>query len=165
MSLVGVLQEFLNSNNPQRADATSDLNSLASGGVALCTNVLSNVQADGKGQGFPECKGKLSLASAAFAANAAVYGWLLQADDGTNYESYISGTSTTTPPVARPPDFIWPVNNQTAAQIVTAWAAQGAPICAAMKLLVWNMTGVALAASGNSVNLYFNTDEILSAVN
>lgn len=154
-------QELLNANNPQRADGTTDLNSLANGGVVLCapTSALSNVQGDSKGLGYPEVKGKLSLASAAFVAPAAVYGWLLQADDGTNYETYVSGTSTSTPPVARAPDFTWAVEGATQACIKDAWAAQGAPICATLKLLIWNMTGVALAASGNSINLYFSTDQ------
>lgn len=165
MSLVGVLQEFLNANNPQRADASSDLNSLANGGSVTCTNVLSNVQADGKGQGFPEVKAKLSLAALTPVAPAAVYGWLICADDGSNYETTVT-SSTTVPPLARPPDFIWSIGVATStAQIVDAWATQGAPICATMKLVVWNVAGVALASSGNSVNLYFNTDEINSAVN
>lgn len=156
------LQELLNSNNPILAIST-DLNSLASGGVVLSTlTALSNVQADSQGLGYPEVKGKLSLASAAFVSPAAVYGWLLQADDGTNYETFVSGTSTTTPPVARAADFIWSVETPGTAQacIKDAWAAQGAVICAKIKLLVWNMTGVALASSGNTVNLYYSTDQM-----
>ena len=83
------LQELLNANNPQRADSsTSELNSLVNGGVALSAVTLSNVQSDSAGLGYPETKGKLALGSAAFTANGAVYGWLLCADDGTNYEYY-----------------------------------------------------------------------------
>lgn len=159
------LSELLNTNNPQRADSSSantDINvtgGLANGSVVLCSVVLSNIQGDSKGLGYPEVKGKLTLASAAFTSPAAAYGWLLQADDGTNYETFTSGTSTTTPPAARPPDFIWAVEGTTQQCIKDAWAAQGAPICATMKLLVWNLTGATWASSGNSVNLYFSTDQ------
>ena len=152
-------QGLLNANNPQRADGTTDLNSLASNGVKLCTVTLSNVQADGKGLGYPEVKGKLTLASAAFTQSPYIYGWLLQADDGTNYETYNTGATATTPPCARPPDFTWAVDAVTQACIRDSWAAFGAPICANMQLLIWNQTGVQLAASGNSVNLYYSTDQ------
>lgn len=156
------LKEQLSPNGAQRADsAVSELNSLASNGVVLCAPVLSNVQGDGKGDGYPEVKGKLSLGSAAFGANGAIFGWLLQADDGTNYESYITTSPSTNPPCPRPADFVWQVENATQAVIRDAWAAQGAPICANMKLLIWNATGVALAASGNSINLYYSTSQMI----
>lgn len=153
-------QALLNANNPQRADSsTSELNSLVNGGVVESAIVLSNVQGDSKGLGYPEVMGKLALGSAAFGANAAVFGWLLTANDGTNYETFASGTSTTTPPMARDPDFIWPIENVTQAAIKSVFAARGAIICATQKMLFWNMTGVTLAASGNSCNLYYLTDE------
>lgn len=152
------LQELLNANNPIRADSGTDLDSMASGGVVLCTPVLSNVQGDAAGLGYPVIKAKLSLSSAAFGANAAIYGWLLCADDATNYEYYKSGTSTTTAPVARAPDFTWPLYNVNAAQIIDAYAVRGAPICAHMKMLVWAMGGVTLG-TGNTINLYYQTDQ------
>lgn len=149
-------QQFLSPNNPIRADSsTSELNSLASGGVALSAVVLSNVPGDGAGNGFTTLKAKLSLGSVTFVAPAAVYGWLLCADDGTNYESYTTGTSTTTPPVTRSPDFVWAIYAASNAWIVDAYAAQGAPVCAKMKMCFWNMGGVTLASSGNSCNLYY----------
>lgn len=152
-------QELLNANNPIAA-LTTELDSLASNGVVLSATVVSNVQGDSAGLGYPELLGKLALGSAAFGVNAAVFGWLLQANDGTNYETYISTSPSTTPPCSRLPDFVWSIDNATQAQIRDAWAAAGAPICAKQKLLIWNNTGVALAATGNSLNFYFGTSQL-----
>lgn len=152
------LQELLNANNPISA-LTTELNSLANNGVALSGTVVSNKQGDSAGLGYPYCRAKLALGSAAFGTSAAVFGWWMSADDGTNYETSLqtSGT-TTTPPVARNPDFVWGIDNVTQASLRVVEGR--VPNCANNKLLLWNRTGVALAASGNSLNIYFYTDQL-----
>ena len=156
-------QLLLNTNNPIVAGNNTDLASLASNGVVLCASAgaFSNVKGDAAGQGYPYCRAVLHLGApgSAWTTGTAWYVWFLTEDDGSNYATAAatSGTSST-PPCSRAPDLIFPVENNTSAQVVTAECA--VPDCAAIKTLVWNNAGQTSAASGNALDLYFYTDQL-----
>lgn len=149
----------LNPYNPIRADTSgaSELNGLASGSFALCSQVLSNTQNDGQGLGYTSVTARLTVGSGAYSGSPAIYGWLLRADDGATYETFLSGLPVTNiAPKARTADFVWPIDPTPQACIVDAVATQGAPVCPAMKLLIWNQAGIQLGSGSNSVNLYYS---------
>jgi hypothetical protein len=155
-------QLLLDANNPVAVLTNTDLASLASNGIVLAAAAFSNVQADGKGLGYAYCRAKLGLGApgTAWTAGSAMYVWFETADDGTNYatSNATSGTSTT-PPCARAPDLIFPLENNTSAQIITAEGV--VPNCALIKALIWNNGGQALNAAGNTLGLFMYTDQMV----
>jgi hypothetical protein len=157
-------QLLLDSNNPVAALINSDFqpsgSPLASNGVILAATAFSNKQADSAGLGYAYCRAVLGLGgpSSAWTAGSAMYVWFLTEDDGANYATAAatSGTSST-PPCSRAPDLIFPLENNTSAQIITAEGA--VPNCAVQKALLWNNGGQAVKATGDTLNLYFYTDQ------
>lgn len=153
-----IRQGLLNTNNPIAA-VTTELNSLASNGVVLSNTVVSNIQGDTHGLGYPRVKGQLKLGSAAYTGGSIFVWFLLSRNSGTSYDSYVSTTPTTTAPSSKVPDLIFTPDAVTAVFQREIYAAFGAPICDHIKCLIWNNSGIALPSSGNSFNLYFETDE------
>lgn len=143
---------------------TSELNSLANNGVVVSAVVFSNIIGDAQGQGSDLCEAALNLGAVsvgAFAATAALYVWFLEKKDGANFETpFVSSGTTTTPPMGRAPDVIISgMANVNNAALTNLKAYGDLPICAAEKALIWNQTGQALAATGNSLFVYPQTDQ------
>lgn len=144
--------------------ATSELDSLASNGCKVSAVTFSNVIGDSQGQGSDLCEVAMNLgavSAGAFTATAAIYVWFLQKKDGTNFESaYQTTGTTTTPPVGRPADLtITDMANVSDKALTNLKAYGDLPICASIEALFWNQTGQALAATGNSVYIYPQTDQ------
>lgn len=156
----------------------NELNGLANGGVAICSGELwSNVQSIPQGSlaggGWPGyILGELYLDTppAVYVAPSAIYGWILSAYDGTNYQSIlnnmVSGGTTTTPPLPDIADFTWNLNidSSVRTQRRHVRSSRPAPICAKNYLVLWYYSAgsspPALAATNNSfVKLYFGTEQ------
>lgn len=156
--------------------ANAELNALPNNGIAICSaENWSNIQGDAQGKGYPDTiLGRLTLSAPAsvYPANAAVYAWILSAWDGTNYPEILNAltsssgstaTTSTTAPLPNAPDFVWPLNVDSAvqAQIRDAFSSRRAPYCAKNYLVVWNQSGVALATpTTDAIQLYFGTEQI-----
>ncbi len=137
---------------------TTELNSLANNAVAVssvagASGVLDN-SASAAGDGSIVGDVELTLAALGGTPTAG-YGlsvWFLRSFDGTTFEGYTSGT-TSTAPLNRPPDLVFSFGGQ---------ATPNSPIIAPdvampvghFKALAWsNGSGVALGATGNSLKI------------
>lgn len=148
----------------QLDSATSELNSLANNGVVVSVVTFSNVIGDSQGQGSDLCEAALNLgavSAGAFSATAALYVWLLEEKDGSNFETpYQSSGTTTTAPLGRAADLIISgMANVSNVALKNLKAYGDLPICGTIKALIWNQTGQALAASSNSLFIYPQTDQ------
>jgi hypothetical protein len=125
----------------------TELNALANNAVALSA-AFNNAQGQA-GSGYTLCDVELyvDFGSNSPAVSTACTVWFLMAPDGTNYEDY-QNTANATPPVARLPDLVIPLRNQTGTQRVTRRV-----------LLPWGLfkalfkndgTGFAVASNNNS---------------
>lgn len=122
------------------------LNSLANNGLAV--SAAFNNTVGQAGDGYNWCDLELVVTyGVAPTANTGVSVWLLQSQDGTNYED---GDASVTP--ARAPDAVFPLRSVTTAQRIVVGRVPLPP--GLIKVLTKNDgTGQAMAASGNTVKL------------
>jgi hypothetical protein len=136
---------------------TTELNSLANNSNAVsATAVLVNVAGGSNTDGYVRGKLELNLAAPAgsFTANTGLSCWFLASADGTNYED---GGSSVTP--ARLPDVVFPVRAVSTAQRLNRRVR--VPVGSHKVLLRNDGTGQALNASGNTLKILLNTDEMV----
>ena len=132
---------------------TTELNSLADDGNKLGAAI--NFTAAGVDR-KPYIDIEINLASVNWSAqtNPAINIWLLCRTDGTNYED---GGDSIDP--ARAPDTVVALRAVSGAQRVSARFLLTTPDHG--KLLIENVSGVALASSGNTVKYYTYGEEIV----
>jgi hypothetical protein len=159
---MSILIDLQNPNNPVRMDTSGQLSGLAFQGVYLSTTSISNVSGDSQGGGYPYAYGVFTTSapvSGAWGAsgNPAVYGWMLPSFASGFYETALQYTGTTsTPPVARAADFIWPFDATQSGVVRTQFAP--VPIVSGIKMLFWNSVSQLFPGSGMRCDLYFTTD-------
>lgn len=129
---------------------TASMNSLANAANAIGTTAIDNTAATP--YKYIEFDFTLASIDLSTQTSPAIYIWLLERVDGTNYED---GGASVTP--ARNPDIIIPLRIVSGAQIVQG-ACQIKP--GYFLALISNRSGAAMAASGNSLNHKFFSDEI-----
>jgi hypothetical protein len=155
-------QLLQDSNNPVHALTNTNLASLTSTNTVL-GSAFSNVQADGAGLGYAYCRARLTLGApgTTWTAGSAMYVWFLTELDGSNYETTLvaSGTTSANPPVARAPDLIIPLDSPATPAATVRDVECAVPNCAAIKAFFWNNGGQTIAATGNLLDLYFYTDQ------
>jgi hypothetical protein len=157
MAAVPTLEGLLNSANPQTVVTGANLNALSSGSFVLGA-AFSNVTADGKGGGFPWAYAQLHLDSMTVSAGGAVSGWFLTAPDGSTYEQGGTGVQPN-----RPFDFNFTPVAQTAAVDVDQLVR--VPICANIKVLLWNNSlGAATPSNTNGYLKLWYVTEMLPTV-
>lgn len=135
---------------------SSELNSLASG-AAVTSSVGGTSGVFSQSNTASGIFGSLYFVSGGSftpSTGAALVGWfLLSTDGGTTFETALSTPSTSVPALSRSPDFIIPLDN-------AAFAANNIRWCAGRfiqmpwesnKVIVQNMTGGSLPASGNLI--------------
>jgi hypothetical protein len=135
---------------------STGLNSLANNSLAISA-AFDNTIGAGGGDGYLLADFELVLGTvgSAYAANTGYSLWILQSQDGTNYED--GGTSTTP---ARPPDVVFPVQAITGAQRIMRRAIEMAPGLAKY-LLKNDGTGQTMNASGNTLKVRPYTPEFV----
>lgn len=161
---MSLLIDVLNPN-PVVTNTSGQLSGLVVNGIYLSTTVFSNMSGDlagSGGGGYPLAWGVLytgNPTSGAWGASGspAIYGWILPAFNGIDFETPLqTAGTTTTQPVARAADFVWPLDSNTSGQVRPMLAP--VPICSGMKMLFWNQAGELLGASGCRCSLHFTTD-------
>jgi hypothetical protein len=135
---------------------TTELNSLASGAAAT-----SSVGGGGSNGEFSQTDFASApmleiwfTAGGAFtpSAGGALYGWFLKSPDGgTSFESIVATPSTTVQALSRSPDFVIPLDNAAYASGNIRFGGQVQAPAPTTKVVIQNMSGAALPASGNKV--------------
>jgi hypothetical protein len=132
---------------------STELNSLANNCTVL--GAAFDDTAGQAGDGATLCDVELVVTfGAAPTANTSVNVWFLMAQDGTNYESYLTAqdaTPSTTPPKARRPDVILPLDAVTTLQRIVRRVP--IPWGKFKPLLKDDGTGQAFPASGSTLKL------------
>lgn len=83
-----------------------------------------------------------------------LYGWFLKSiDGGTTFESLISTPSTTVPALPRNPDFTIPLDAAAFASGNLKFGTISNLPAPSFKVVVQNMSGVALPATGNKITV------------
>lgn len=129
---------------------TASLNSIANGANAIGTTAIDNTGA--LRQRYAEFDFYLASIDLSSQTSPAVYIWLLEQVDGTNYED---GSASVSP--ARNPDLIIPLRTVNGAQRIHG-ACSLKP--GTFMALIGNRSGVALASSGNTLYYKKFSDEI-----
>lgn len=136
---------------------STELNALASGGAATSS-------VGGSSGVFSQTNDANAIwGSVYFTAGGAstptaggyIAGWFLRSTDGgTTFESAIATPSTTVPALQRSPDFIIPFSAAALSTGNIVWATGLVRLpFESYKVVIQNMTGAALSASGHTVKL------------
>ena len=134
---------------------STELNALANNTMCAAGSAVANTVGTSNTDGYVRAKIELVLAAytGTPTASSAIYLWFLKEIDGTNYED---GSATLTP--ARNPDVVIPVGAVASGPqrvTVECWVPVGT-----WKPIAKNVgTGIALAASGNTIKALLSTDE------
>ena len=125
---------------------TTELNSLANAAGAVAGSAYNNTQGGGAGDGYPYAEVELNLGSPGGTVAGSISVYFLLTPDGTNQED---GSSSVQP--ARPADVVFPLRGVSTAQRLTRKGVVLPP--GNWKALLWNASGQALNASGNTLKI------------
>lgn len=142
---------------PQTTLLSTELNALADNAVALGSAYDNSVGQAGDGAVEGDFELTVTFASAP-TANTGCSLWLLRAQDGTTYETY-TATGSATPPKARRPDVVFPLDAVTTQQIITVPGFL--PAGKLKPLFKDDGTGRAFPASGSTVKFTPYTEQMV----
>lgn len=137
--------------------AGTDLASLASGGAVTLTgggsSGVSSQSNTGSGL-LAEVVFKTVTAGFTPTAGGCISGWWLKSDDGgSNYETTPATASTTVPALARPPDFLIPLDAAALGTTAIKFSTYCQPPPGTFKVLVQNNSGAAFGAGNYTLTL------------